>query len=127
MVERLLILKNMNVSNESENGSLSKDQSFNTDDDDSLQTGHLIQNEQNSSFNTKSDPHLLGIDNSKRSVAFLTSPSIDSVNDPEGSISDIPLSEKLKRKKQRRSTLKIVNQFFSMKTINSLIFVFKGF
>ena len=127
MVERLLILKTMNVSNESDNGSLSKGQSFNTDDDDSLQTGHLRQNEENSSLNSKSDHHLLGIDNLKRSVAFLTSPSIDSINDPEGSISDIPLSEKLKRKKQRRSTIKIVNQFFFNRLISFVFFFPKGF
>ena len=100
----------MNLTNEFDSDRTSKGQSFNTDDDDSLQTGHLKQNEENASLTSISNTNnLLGVDgNDKRTVGFLTSPSIDSVNDPEGSISDIPLSEKLKKKKQRRSTIKIV-------------------
>lgn len=102
----------MNLNNDSDNNPTPTGRSFNTDDDDSFQTGHLKRNGENPSVTSKTNNNLLGIDNeSKRTVAFLTSPSIDSINDPEGSISDIPLSEKLKRKKQRRSTIKIVIEY----------------
>jgi hypothetical protein len=88
MVEHLLILKHNDLNNETEKSDrLIKNQSFNTDDDDS---------------GTKSNENLLSVHESKRTLLSLNSPSIDSVNDPEGSISDNPIIEKVKKKKQRR-------------------------
>jgi len=108
MVERLIILKTGDVDNDIEHGRLSKGQSFNTDDDDSLPPDTLPQAEDDGSKTSKSDSNLLTPLDQKRSLLSLTSPSMDSVNDPEGSISDIPFSEKIKKKRQRRTIDKSV-------------------
>ena len=92
MVERLLILKQSSL-NESidKPDPVNKNPSFNTDDDDSMTTGEL----------SKSNENLLSLDVPKRSLLSLNSPSMDSVNDPDGSISDNPIGEKTKKKKRR--------------------------
>jgi 6-phosphogluconolactonase (cycloisomerase 2 family) len=107
MVERLLILKD-DLNNEiNKTDRLIKAQSFNTDDDDSLTAGDLQQIEEDNT--SKSNDNLLRVDESKRTLLSLNSPSFDSIIDPEGSISDIPISEKSKKKK-RRTMEKIVIQ-----------------
>jgi len=108
MVERLIILKTEDLDVGTEHGSLSKGQSFNTDDDDSLPPDILPQGEYDGSKTSKSESNLLTPLDQKRSLLSLTSPSMDSVNDPEGSVSDVPFSEKIKKKRQRRTIDKSV-------------------
>ncbi len=96
MVERLFILKSNDNNNE-----LKKDQSFNTDDEESLPLDSLKQVEDENS--KTSDFNLLKPDDFKRNLLLLHSPSIDSINDPDGSISDNPISDKIKKKKSRRT------------------------
>jgi hypothetical protein len=108
MVERLIVLKTEDLDNDTEQGSLSKGHSFNTDDDDSLPPDILPQGDDNGSKTSKSESNFLTPLDQKRSLLSLTSPSMDSVNDPEGSVSDIPFSEKIKRKRHRRTIDKSV-------------------
>lgn len=119
MVERLMILKDGDLNDEITKGTLSKGQSFNTEDDDdsaandsplqgeedSVQQGEddsVQQGEDDSPKASTNDIHLLSPeDHKRRLLLLLNSPSMDSVNDPEGSVSDIPLIEKIKKKKRR--------------------------
>jgi hypothetical protein len=103
MVERLIVIKSEDMDNGAERGSLSKEHSFNTDDDDSLPPDTVQQDGDNSPNALKAISNLLSPLDQKRSLLSLTSPSMDSINDPDGSVSDIPLSEKIKKKRQRRT------------------------
>lgn len=111
MVERLFVLKNGNLTDEMESGNLSKSHSFNTEDDDDSAANESVANESvaNESIqqgedesSPKTKPAIsLSPDDHKRRLLLLASPSIDSINDPEGSVSDIPSAEKAKKKKRR--------------------------
>jgi hypothetical protein len=105
MVERLLILKSSGLNDEADKGTMMpRTQSFNTDDDESLPPDDLQQAEDDSPKTSKSNINLLTPLDIQRSLLSFASPSFDSINDPEGSISDNPTLEKTKKKKQRRPT-----------------------
>jgi hypothetical protein len=124
MVERLLILKHSDLNNSNEKPEpVKKNQSFNTDDDDSLTAGDLQQTEQDDQL-SKSNENLLSLDVPKRSLLSLNSPSMDSVNDPDGSISDNPIGEKLKKKKRRTAERPVINQNFQYKICFFVFFFF---
>jgi hypothetical protein len=115
MVERLFILKSNDNNNE-----LKKDQSFNTDDEESLPSDSLQQVEDENSKISISDYNLLKPDDFKRNLLSLHSPSMDSINDPDGSISDNQISEKIKKKKSRRTIdTTVIYQ-------NKLIYIYKS-
>lgn len=106
MVERLFVLKNGNLTDEMESGNLSKSHSFNTEDDDDSAANESVANESIQQGEDESSPKTkpaisLSPDDHKRRLLLLASPSIDSINDPEGSVSDIPSAEKAKKKKRR--------------------------
>ncbi|UJR24756.1 hypothetical protein I4U23_006130 [Adineta vaga] len=105
MVEHLLSIKTNELNNiEDGTNRLSKSVSFNTDDDDSVQPGDSQHISDNEGSAAQSNTISLAADKLKRGLFSIHSPSIDSINDPEGLNSDIPLSEKIKKKKQRRLT-----------------------
>ncbi|CAF1116544.1 unnamed protein product [Adineta ricciae] len=105
MVEHLLSIKTNELNNIVDgNNRLSKSVSFNTDEDDSVQLGDSQHISDAESAATKSDIAPSAVDKFKRSIFAVHSPSIDSLNDAEALSPDTPLSEKIKKKKQRRIT-----------------------
>jgi hypothetical protein len=105
MVERLLVSKTSDLNDEVDKGNwMAKGQSFTTDDDESLPLDGLQQAEDDSSKTSKSDINVLTPIDIQRSLLSFSSPSIDSINDPEESFLGISISATTKKKKQRRST-----------------------
>jgi len=112
MVERLLIIKKDELNNgNGKMNRLEQTQSFNTEDDESISPDDPQQLSETDSRIEKSGTAKSIVDDLKRSLLSIHSPSIDSVNDPDGLSPDTPLSEKAKRKKLRRETEQLVIHF----------------
>ena len=119
MVEHLLSIKTNELNNiVDSNNRLSKSVSFNTDEDDSAQLGDSQHISDAESAATKSDIAPSAVDKFKRGLFAIHSPSIDSLNDAEALSPDTPLSEKIKKKKQRRITQQSVIISFSKNAIS---------
>ncbi|CAF0858624.1 unnamed protein product [Rotaria sordida] len=100
MVERLIILKNNSI--DSEDGRRSPhtgSQTLNTDEDEPLSIGDSRRLQENSKA-TESD-HSVQTAERRRNLVTISSLSVESVNDRDGS--DNPLSEKAKKKKRAMS------------------------
>lgn len=114
MVEHLLSIKTNELNNIVDgNNRLSKSVSFNTDEDDSVHLGDSQHISDAESAATKSDVVPSAADKFKRGIFAIHSPSIDSLNDAEALSPDASLSEKIKKKKQRRITQQSVIILFA--------------
>ncbi|CAF1267691.1 unnamed protein product [Rotaria sp. Silwood1] len=104
MVERLIILKNNSL--DSEDGKHSQktnSQSLITDEDESLSVDSSRQYQENLSKTSEMDLLSPQTSDRRRNLLTINSPSVDSINDRDGSASDNPLTGKLKKK--RRATI----------------------
>jgi hypothetical protein len=109
MVERLLTIKKDELNNgNGKMNRLEQSQSFNTEDDESISPDDPQQLSETDSRIAKSR-----VDDLKRGLLSIHTPSIDSINDTDGLSPDTPLSEKAKRKKLRRATEQMVIDFFT--------------
>ncbi|CAF4366000.1 unnamed protein product [Rotaria sp. Silwood2] len=102
MVERLIILKNNSI--DSEDGKLSQktnSQSLNTDEDESLSIDSSRQYSEKIGNTLESDIILSQANERRKHLLTISTPSVDSINDRDGSASDNPITGKAKKKKRQ--------------------------